>query len=538
MGLTDFFGELAVRRTTSGIVATPKSSLQLSTYYACIHAISEDLGKMPIQLKKKVGNGNEIITSSPVAMLLGKRPSQETIPMKFKESIFWDALGHGNGYAEIVRDVVGRPREMHRIHPSQIQARRNPDTLKIEYQVWGQGNTDCFTNFPHTGRFDIIPAKDIFHLRGPGGDEFCGWSIIRFAAEQIGAALAAQKFGAAFFGNGAMHGGLLEHPGKLSKEAVEHLIDSFENRHKGSKNAFKVGMLQEGMKWTATSIPPAEAQFLETRKFDVVETARWFRMPLSKIQDLTNAHFKNVEQENVNYTTDTLMPWAVRFEEEAEFKLIKDPSIEVVFNFASLLRGDQKARSEYQKKQFDMGAMSPNEIRIAEGRNPDSTDEFFMQSSMMTVESIIEGANNKQIDNSNIEEEPENDGNTDHDDDNPGDGGDSDTNEQKDEALSLHPIVLAIVERVDDKERKAVNRALKKPDVQAWADDFYTKQEKYLVDELKPVFACAKSEPTDGLKQAIAFHYSERMLNMSKEFESTDLVNLICIDLELYDDAT
>lgn len=495
-----------VQRTLAGVFASPTTSMKISAYYAAIRNISEDIGKLPIRVSDVTRDGVKTEPeNATIVRLLTRRPNGDMTAMTFKETLTAHALGWGNGYAQIRRDMLGRPVELIPIHPQRVIVECLPGTDQIVYQVMlGEK-----LNGGLTERVTLMP-QDVFHLKGPGGDGYVGYSIVKFASESLGAAIAAQQFGSAFFGNNSHLGGYLEHPNTLSEEAQNRLVSNLEKNHRGSEKAFRISVLEEGMKWHNTTIPPREAQFIEVREFQVTEIARWFRIPPHKIGDLTRSTFSNVVEQNIDYINDTLMPWIVRWEEEIAVKLIQTPRRIAKFQVQALLRGDSKSRSEYYRTMFQMGTITPNEIRLLEDMNPaaeEGADKLYMQSAMATIDQINMGIlpdeGGSQIprdDSSDIEE--------------PG------TLEQPAAtvvAFDPRPLVEAAVDRVNAKERKVISRGKATP-------EFYATQEQYLVETVRPVFDAMGI----GVEMFSAVeYYQTRAADPAAEIHDAGLVSLV-----------
>lgn len=376
------------RATTAGLSVSPQGALAIAAYYACLRTIAEDVGKLPLLVYRRLSpRGKERATEHPLYNLLHNAPNSDMTAMTFREVLTHHAVGWGNGYAEIVTDGRGEVSALYPIHPSRVALRRD-DQGGVVYDVYGE----TVLGARDVGRVVRLPSENVLHIKGLGADGLSGYSVAQLAAESLGLSLAAQTFGAAFFGNGTALGGVLEHPGTLSDTAVAHLRESWQTRYGGPENANKPAILEEGMKWTRLGIPPDEAQFLETRQFQVREVARWFRMPPHKIQDLTEATFSNIEQQSIEYVTDTLMPWLVRWEQELRRKLFaREPDIFAEHLVLGLLRGDQAARAAYYKDLFNVGALSPNDIRELENENPipgRAGDRYYIQMNMTTLDTV------------------------------------------------------------------------------------------------------------------------------------------------------
>ena len=353
-------------RTSAGIAVGPVTAMTLPIYYACLRNISEDVGKLPLHTYRRLARGKERAVDHPAYALLHDAPNSDMSAMTFREVLTHHALAWGNGYAEIVFTPTNEVEALWPIHPSRVQVRRDEDG-RLVYDVYGGDLT-----LPGGARAGVrrLRQENMLHIKGLGSEGYEGYSVLRLAAESLGMTLAAQTFGAAFFGNGTTIGAILTHPNTLSEKAVQRLRESWQTIYGGPSQAMKMAILEEGMKYERLGIPPEEAQFLETRVFQVEEICRWFRMPKSKIQDLTDSTYSNMEQQNLEYVPDTLMPWLVRFEQEFKRKIFADePEYFAEHAVQGLLRGDQAARASFYKDLFGVGAISPNDIRELENMN-------------------------------------------------------------------------------------------------------------------------------------------------------------------------
>lgn len=356
------------RKTSSGENVSNNSALQLSTVFDCIRSISEDVAKLPFKVYRDlVPTGKEIRKEHPVYRLIHNEPNSEMTAMGFRETLTAHCLGWGNGYAEIVRDTRGVPLSLWPLPPDRVKPYRK-DNGSIWYEVTVDGGT---VN---------IQAANMLHIRGPGFDGLVGYNVIRYARESIGGALASQKFASAFYKNNATPGGILTHQNNLSGPAQDRLKESMEKQTRGAENASRLIVLEEGMTFTRMTIPPEEAQFLETRQFSVADICRWFRMLPGKVGDTTRAQgWSTLEMTNTDYVTDTLMPWLVRWEQEIERKLFRPSELSdgyfVRHVVNGLLRGDMKTRFQSYSLAYATNWLNPDEIREFEDMNPISDGE-------------------------------------------------------------------------------------------------------------------------------------------------------------------
>lgn len=371
-------------KSVSGESVNESSSMALSAYFASIRAISEDVAKLPLFVYKRLQpRGKERVgQSDTVQQILHDAANEEMSAMSFRETITAHALGYHGGFAEIVRDGAGRAVALWPLDPTRVKVDRDVDRNLVYVVTNDSGGTV------------ILQQRQVFHIHGLGFDGITGYVVSRIARESIGAALAAQKFRGSFFGNGATTTGILEVPQVLEDKALKHLRDSFAERYSGSANTYKPIVLEQGTKFTPTSNDPEKSQLVETMQFGVEDVARWFRIPLSKVQHLLkSANFNSLEQLNTAYIVDTLTGWTVRWEQEIKRKLLptrKDHFAEHLFN--ALLRGDQAARSTFYREQFNIGALSQNDIRELENQNPiENGDVYYVNASMVPSDLAAQG---------------------------------------------------------------------------------------------------------------------------------------------------
>ena len=372
--------------TLSGVKVNEDRVNGLSAYYACLRVVSEDVGKLPLNVYRKTkGGGKEIDTDNPIQWLLHSEPNNFMTSMIWRASVTANALGHGMGYSHIQRNALKEPIGFFPI-----------ESQRVEVEVVGKGSMQelIYKVSKGTGKPDVIKAKDMLVIPNLGSNGLVGWSVLKIAAQSLGLTIAAQDFGASFFGNGAALKGVLTVNGKLKDDGRKRLRNGWNDLYSGVNNSCKTAILEDGATYSALTIPPNDAQFLETRNFQVEEIARWFRVPPNKIQHLLHATFSNVEQENLSYTNDTLKSWLIKWEQEINRKLFAESKGEVFaeHNMNALLRGDQAARSAFYTSLFNLGSLSPNEIRGFENQNPiPDGDNYFVQMNMTTLDRAVAG---------------------------------------------------------------------------------------------------------------------------------------------------
>ena len=349
--------------TTSGKAVTERSAMQMTAVYSCVRILSEAIAGLPVHLYRYDGSGGkEKATTHPLYFLLHDEPNPEMTSFVFRETLMTHLLLWGNAYAQIIRNGKGEVVALYPLMPNRMTVDRDADGhLYYEYQT-SQDEAHTMDG----SRVRLQPSN-VLHIPGLGFDGLVGYSPIAMAKNAIGMAIACEEYGAKFFANGATPGGILEHPGVVKDP--ERVRESWNSAFGGSANANKVAVLEEGMKYTPISISPEQAQFLETRKFQINEIARIFRIPPHMIGDLEKSSFSNIEQQSLEFVKYTLDPWVFRWEQSMQRALLSmDEKKEYFFKFNvdGLLRGDYQSRMNGYATGRQNGWMSANDIRELE----------------------------------------------------------------------------------------------------------------------------------------------------------------------------
>ena len=353
--------------THSGVVVNENNAMTFPAVFAAVRVLAESVASLPLITYQRIEpRGKTRVVGHPLYSLLHDAPNPEMTAMQFRETQMAHLLLWGNSYAQIIT-AGGRPVELWPLRPDRMKPKRIMVTnrLAYDYEIKDGG----------TEEFD---QTEILHIRGLAFDGLIGYSPIHLAKQAIGLGMAAEQFGAEWFGNGAHPSGVLEHPNHLTDEAHRRLKDSWNGQHRGPGNANSTAILEEGMKWTAIGIPPGDSQFLETRKFQLQEIARIYRIPPHMLGDLSQATFSNIEQQSLDFVTNSLMPWLQRIEQQIELQLLLPSERKTIFVehlVNGLLRGDAAARAAFYDAGFDRGWLSPNDIREMENLNPRTDSE-------------------------------------------------------------------------------------------------------------------------------------------------------------------
>ena len=341
--------------------------------YACVRILAEAVASLPLHVYEyQDDGGKKLVHDHPLYYLLHDEPNPEMTSFVFRETLMSHLLIWGNAYAQIIRDGAGRVLGLYPLLPDKMEVQRD-DRGNI-YYVYSR-NSDENPMFKEYGNIKL-KAEDVLHIPGLGFDGLIGYSPIAMAKNAVGMTLACEEYGASFFANGANPGGVLEHPGVLKDPSK--VRESWNSVYRGVNNAHKIAVLEEGMKYQQIGIPPEEAQFLETRKFQINEIARLYRIPPHMVGDLDKSSFSNIEQQSLEFVKYTLDPWVIRWEQSLQRSLLlpgEKGKYFIKLNVDGLLRGDYQSRMNGYAVGRQNGWFSANDIREMENMNPIPDEE-------------------------------------------------------------------------------------------------------------------------------------------------------------------
>ena len=354
--------------TSSGKAVNERTAMQASAVHACVRVLSEAVAELPVHLYQYREDGGKVrVPAHPLYTLLHDAPNPEMTSFVFRETLMSHLLLYGNAFAQILRDGRGRVLAMYPLLPNKMEVSR----AKNGELVYTYRRDIEESRINAASGTVTLRREDVLHIPGLGFDGILGYSPIAIAKNSVGMALAVEEYGAAFFANGANPGGVLEHPGILKEN--KKVKDSWNSIYQGSGNAHRVAVLEEGMKFHPIGIPPEQAQFLETRKFQLNEIARIFRVPPHMIGDLDRATFSNIEHLSLDFVKFTLGPWVARWEASLQQALLlpgEKRSTFIKFNLDGLLRGSYKERMDGYAVGIQNGFFSVNDVRGLEDQNP------------------------------------------------------------------------------------------------------------------------------------------------------------------------
>lgn len=345
----------------TGATVTPDTAIGSTAVLACVRVLSETIAGLPFITYRRTGTGRQRDSSLAVFQLLQNKPNRYQTAFEFREMLMAHCLLRGNGYALKVYGQTGDISELIPLNPTRVTPKLL-DTGDVIYEFRDKA-----------GQLTRYAADDVFHLKGLATDGLVGVSPITYARTAVGLSIAAEEFGARVFSNDAKPGGILQHPGKLSDDAHKRLKDSWQAAHAGLKNAHKVAILEEGMQWQRIGVSNSDSQFIESRKFQIEEIARIFRVPPHLIGHLERATFSNIEHQGLEFVQHTLLPWLRRWEQAITSRLFDEAerrSYYCEFLVDGLLRGDIQSRYTAYSIGRQWGWLSADDVRRLENMEP------------------------------------------------------------------------------------------------------------------------------------------------------------------------
>lgn len=378
-GLVDMFG--IGQDTVSGINVTEATALNCSAVYSAVKAIAETIGGLDRAVYEISENGDsELLTDDDITQLINGEPNRNMTPAVFWEALQAYLLLWGNAFAEIERDRLGDPIALWPRHPARVNIQRR-ETGELVYQVYPADGA--------SGEAKTVLAADMLHVPCMGTGEV-GVSVISYARESIGVGMASERYGGAFFGNGAKPGGILKLARPANRERKRQIAEDWAREFSGPQNASRLAVIDHESEYTAIGIPPEDAQFLETRQFQVQEVCRWFRISPTKLMDFSRATFSNIEEINKQFASETILPWAIKWNQECRRKLIdvdRRRNHVVRHDISKLVEGDLDTLTQIFSRGRQWGWYSINDVRRKLGENTigEDGDEYLTPANMLPV---------------------------------------------------------------------------------------------------------------------------------------------------------
>lgn len=370
--------------TSTGLSVNQDTALRYSPVWAAVNIIAGAVGYLPFRLFERTKGGDVVAVDNTVNKLLHDQSNPNMTAQVFRETLTGHLLLWGNCYAEIERNGNGEPVALWPIRPDYVSRLLLSPGGDLTYEIRSS-----------TGASAFLPANNVFHLPGLGSNGYMGYSVIAYHREAIGLGMAAQTYGARFFGNNARPDGVLTTPNRLSEDGWNKLKTRWEDAHKGLEQSHRMALLEEGVTWQTVGVPAKDSQLLETRQFEVGDVARMYQIPLHMLSEMSRATFSNIEHQGIEFVQYTLARWLKKFESEANRKLIRPVQqgrFFAEFTVEGLLRGDSDARSKFYREMFNNGFMTINEVRRLENLNKidgDGGDTHFVNAALVPVDQAI-----------------------------------------------------------------------------------------------------------------------------------------------------
>ena len=357
--------------TNAGERVDEKSALQVATVFACVRLLANSVAQLPLNLYRERGGSKEVAEDHPLQRLLHMEPNPEMTSFTYFETMMMHLLLWGNHYSQVVRDGANRVLGLYPLLPENVEVDRaeNGELVYIYHAYTDEKPGD------HGGDI-LFRREDILHIPNTGFNGLIGFSPIAMQKNALGSAIAVEKYGSAFFKNGAQPSGVLIHPDVI--EDPERLREQWNAAYGGAGSAHRVAVLEEGVKYQPISLPPEDSQFLSTREYGVEEICRIFNVPPHLVQDLKRATFNNIEHMSIDFVVHSLDPWLKRIERGLAKDLLNgDEKKDLMPSFIvnGLLRGDYMSRMQGYAIGVSNGIMTVNEVRRLEDLNAISPEE-------------------------------------------------------------------------------------------------------------------------------------------------------------------
>jgi HK97 family phage portal protein len=384
-------------QSVSGKIVNERSSMQTTAVFACVRIIAETVASLPLHTYKYKGEGKEKMYTHPLYKLLHDEPNPEMTSFTLRETMMTHLLLWGNSYCQIIRNGKGEVMNLYPLLPDKMMLDRD-------------NNGNLYYAYIKEGVSHYLGPEDVLHVPGLGFDGVMGYSPVALAKNAIGLNIAAEEYGGRFFANNATPSGILSTSGTIKEPSK--VRDAWQAAYGGTNNSNKVAVLEDGLQYQAISMPNSDAQFLETRKFQIEEICRIFQVPPHMVADLSKSSFSNIENQSISFVVHTIRPWLVRLEQAMNRKLFLEEEkgqCFVSFNASALMRGDYKSRMDGYSIGIQNGFFSVNDVRRMENMDPisqkDGGDLYLINGNMLPLK--MAGAYAKKAMDENVKETEE-----------------------------------------------------------------------------------------------------------------------------------
>lgn len=363
---------------------TEYSAMTYSAVWNAVYQISSTSGSLPLHLRQHSGRKTRYATENSLYRVMHTQFNKFMTAKIGRECLMAHVLTWGNGYAEKVINFQGDILELWPITPNRVNVKMESNELVYEIDV---GN-------------EKIPLKrdKILHIPGFGFDGLTGYSPISMARKNIGWGMAMETFSSNYFTKGTHPDLIVSHPGpSMSQQARQNLQQALTETYSGLGNSHRLMLLEEAMKVEKLGFSPEDSQFLESKQHHITDIARWFNIPPHKLKDMSKSSFNNIEAENASYVIDTILPWAIHFEQIYDTQLLTEKQYKAGLYFKhvleGLLRANSRERAEFYKIMINSTIMTPNEAREKEDMNPSDdplADELWAPTGLIPLSKFSE----------------------------------------------------------------------------------------------------------------------------------------------------
>lgn len=377
-------------QSLSGETVTEQTALTYSAFWCGVSLISGTVATLPLHLMQRKGDKKRIADDRKLYSVMHDQWNEYMTAEIGRQVMMNHVLTWGNGYAEKVRNGYGEVIELWPITPNRVTPRMKEGELVYEIKMDREAPI-------------ILPRDKVLHIPGLGFDGFIGYSVVAMARKSLGLSMALETFGSNFFGKGTNPSMVVSHPGQLKDPT--NLRKALQESYSGLGQSHRLMLLEEGMKVEKYGIPPDDCQFLESRAFQIPEVARWLNLPPHKLKDLSRSSFNNIEQEQISFVVDSILPWLIRLESNYNSQLLTtgDRGLygqgRLYFKHVveGLLRGDSASRAAFYTAMLDRGVFSINEVRELEDKDPvEGGDVHLIQQNMTTLDNAGKLGTNTQ----------------------------------------------------------------------------------------------------------------------------------------------
>lgn len=357
----------------SNILVTPRTAMQVSGFYRGLIFLSSSIAKLPLEFK----DANNKIIDNKLSYLFNISPNPEMNAFNFKLAMIQTAVSKGNFYAEIERNVLGDPQRLWPIPSENVDPYRDPVTGKFYWRVTGSSASQY--------QDILLDPMDVFHISNlHTEDGIVGQGVVAYAQNTLGISLGSDRFTNGLYANAGLPSSVIKFKGKMDNDTYKRLKESYKENHTGKKVGGTM-FLEDGAEYQAISHDPESMQYIEQKEFSVEEIARFLGVPLSKLFSSKGAKYNNQEQSNLEFVTDTVIPWTSKIENEVKMKLIRSPKEKCEHNLFQITKGDMDTRAKYYTARMQTASITPNQIKKLEGEQPyDGGDRYYIASNNFT----------------------------------------------------------------------------------------------------------------------------------------------------------